>query len=275
VKSAVLIVNWNSGQRLKHCLASLPTTPATLVVDNASSDDSVKLAQECSVPATFIQNRHNRGLAAAINQGFAEIKVTAPYVLLLNPDVRLTPRAAEVLEEILDKDSSVGVAGGYVNDDYLPRPIPTPSSLIRENCGFPIPATNALGMEEVGQVAAAAMLVRREAFDDVKGFDDQFFPAWYEDVDFCTRLHAASWKVCFARDAQFVHEGGYSARLLGASDFLTAYYRNQIRYVNKYFGASAGLVRLSIAAGMAARWIRARSRMAGCSRMITGALWEW
>jgi GT2 family glycosyltransferase len=119
------------------------------------------------------------------------------------------------------------------------------------------------------------MLVRREAYDQVKGFDDRFFPAWYEDVDFCNRLQAAGWKVCFDRQAQFVHEGGYSAEILGASDFLTAYYRNQIRYVNKYFSASAGLVRLSIAARIAARWIRARSRVSGCSRMITGALWDW
>ena len=273
MKSAALIVNWNSGQRLKYCLASLPPTPVTIVVDNASTDDSVKLARDGAVPATYIENRHNRGLAAAINQGFAE--TTTPYVLVLNPDVRLTPRSAEALEEILDKHSRAGAVGGYVNEKYLPRPIPTPWSLIRENCGFPIAATNALGMEEVGQVAAAAMLVRREAFDEVRGFDDHFFPAWYEDVDFCRRLQAANWKVCFTRDAQFVHEGGYSAQILGPSDFLTAYYRNQIRYVNKYFGASAGLVRLSIAAGAAARWIRARSRSTGGLKVITGALWEW
>jgi GT2 family glycosyltransferase len=273
VKSAVLIVNWNSGKRLKHCLESLPPTPATIVIDNASADDSLKFARESEVPATYIENRANVGLAAAINQGFKE--TSTPYVLLLNPDVRVTSGAPDFLEKVLDEHSRAGAVGGYVNEKYLPRAIATPWSIIRENCGFPFPPIQTNGEQEVGQAAAAALLVRREAFDEIGGFDDQFHPAWYEDVDFCARLHAARWEVRFAREARFVHEGGYSVQALGPTEFATAYYRNQIRYVNKHFGAGAGLVRLSIAAGMAARRIIAPSRSPSCSRVIAGALWEW
>jgi GT2 family glycosyltransferase len=273
VKSAVLIVNWNSGKRLKHCLESLPATPATVVVDNASTDGSLRLAREGQVTATYIENRSNLGLAAAINQGFAE--TSTPYVLLLNPDIRVPAGAAEILERVLDERSRAGAVGGYVNEKYLPKPIATPWTIIRENCGFPMSASDTSGQQEVGQVAAAAMLVRREAYDEVGGFDDRFFPAWYEDVDFCKRLHEARWEVHFAPQAQFLHEGGYSANALGPADFATAYYRNQLRYVNKHFGAGAGPVRLSIVAGMAARRVLAPSRAGGCSKVIAGALWEW
>jgi N-acetylglucosaminyl-diphospho-decaprenol L-rhamnosyltransferase len=273
VKSAVLIVNWNSGKRLKHCLESLPETPATVVVDNASTDGSLQLARNSQIAATYIENRSNRGLAAAINQGFVE--TSTPYVLLLNPDTRASSGAIEILEKVLDASLRAGAVGGYVNEKYLPRPIATPWTIIRENCGFPMSAINPTGELEVGQVAAAAMLVRREAYDEVGGFDDRFFPAWYEDVDFCRRLQAARWEVHFAPQAQFLHEGGYSAEALGPVDFATAYYRNQLRYVNKHFGAGAAPVRLSIVAGMAARRILTPSRAAGCSKVIAGALWEW
>lgn len=271
MKSAVVIVNWNSGERLKDCLVSLPANRATVVVDNGSVDDSVQEAKHSQVAATFIENASNRGLAAAINQGFSG--TSSSYVLLLNPDVRVTPGAVEILETVLDGNPRVGAVGGYVNEKYLPRPLATPWTVVRENCGVPV---RALDAQEVGQAAAAALLVRREAYAAAGGFDERFFPAWYEDVDFCRSLRIAGWTVRFAREAQFVHEGGYSARALGASDFAAAYYRNQLRYINKHFGRAAGLmVRLSIVAGMAARLIVTPSRAGACSKAIVGALGGW
>ena len=63
---------------------------------------------------------------------------------------------------------------------------------------------------------------------------------------------------------------------MGTSDFAAAYYRNQLRYIEKHFGAGAGfLVRLSIVAGMAARVVTAPSRAAACSKVIAGALGGW
>lgn len=271
MKSAVVIVNWNSGGRLRSCLQSLPLSPETVIIDNASSDDSLQQAKDSGVPAKFIENATNRGLAPAINQGFSATSTT--YVLLLNPDVSVTPGAIEILERVLDQDVQTGAIGGYVNDKYLPRPLATPWTVVRENIGLPVNPQNS---QRVGQAAAAALLVRREAYQAAGGFDEQFLPAWYEDVDFCRQLRAAGWEVRFAREAEFVHEGGYSARALGSSDFAAAYYRNQLRYIHKHFGGGAGLmVRLSIVAGMAARLIVAPSRAGACSKVIAGALGGW
>src|SRR5262249_32871142 len=109
---------------------------------------------------------------------------------------------------------------------------------------------------QVDQPAAAALMIRRDAYDDVSGFDEQFYPAWYEDVDFCQRLKEKGWEVYFVPMAEFLHEGGYSVQAMGSADFLRAYYCNQLRYARKHFGAvGAAAVRVSIALGMIGRMI--------------------
>lgn len=271
MKTAVVVVNWNSSGRLKACLESLPPEVPIVIVDNASADDSLQQANTESATPKIIRNSSNRGLAAAINQGVAA--TTSPYILLLNPDVRAMPGSIETLERILDTHERAGVVGGYVNEKYLPRPLATPWTVVRENLGLPVKLESG---ELVGQAAAAALLVRREAYTDTGGFDEKFFPAWYEDVDFCRALRTTGWDVCFSHDAQFVHEGGYSAKALGPSDFAAAYYRNQLRYIRKHFGVAAGLlVRLSIIAGMTGRIVAAPSRAGACSRVIVGAMGGW
>jgi GT2 family glycosyltransferase len=271
VKSAIVIVNWNSGGRLASCLQSLPPSPQTVVIDNASADESLQLAKACGSFAIFIENSSNRGFAAAVNQGF--VATSTPYVLLLNPDVRVTPGSIGLLEAVLDGNPRAGAVGGYVNEKYLPRPLATPWTVVRENLGIPVAALNAV---EVGQAAAAALLVRREAYNATHGFDEAFYPAWYEDVDFCRSLRDHGWEVRFAREADFLHEGGYSAKAMGSSEFAAAYYRNQLRYIGKHFGWPAGLmVRLSIVAGMAARTVAQPSRASASSKVIIGALGGW
>ena len=119
-------------------------------------------------------------------------------------------------------------------------------------------------------------MIRRDAFDEVGGFDEQFYPAWYEDVDFCQRLKARGWDVYFAPQAEFLHEGGYSAEAMGSQSFLRTYYGNQLRYARKHFGAlGAAVVRASIAAGMLERMI-IKPRQAGAyGKALIEALKEW
>ena len=99
-------------------------------------------------------------------------------------------------------------------------------------------------------------MIRRDAYEETSGFDERFYPAWYEDVDFCHRLKWRGWQVFFLPAAVFGHTGGYSTRTLGEARFLRAYYGNQILYARKHFGRlNAVLVRTSIAAGMVGRMI--------------------
>lgn len=271
---AAAVVNWNSGPWLRKCLDSLaPCGIDVVVVDNASADDSIDQAGSIRDRVEFILNKQNQGFAAGVNQAFAATR--SKYVLVLNPDVQATPGAVERLFRFMESHPRAGIAGGHVNAKYLPRPLATPWTLIRENIGVPVgPSPGGDGPS--GQVAAAAAMIRREAYGAVGGFDEGFYPAWYEDVDFCRQLSGAGWEVHFLPEARFLHDGGYSARVLGPSAFAAAYYRNQLRYAAKHFGAAGSLaVRCSIVAGMLARMAAGPARAGAYSRVIAGALGGW
>jgi GT2 family glycosyltransferase len=276
--SSVVIVNWNSGTLLRQCVGSvLRAAPDSdiVVVDNASDDRSADSLQEHQPQVRLIRNNVNQGFAAAVNQGFHE--TSSPYVLILNPDVEAMPRSIEFLVSAIENDPKAGAVGGYVNDKYLPRNLPSPVSMVRENLGVARRRTKpVVSTGPVEQPAAAALIVRRAAYEEIRGFDARFFPAWYEDVDFCRRLKAAGWKIYFERRAEFRHHGGYSAQLLGSAKFAEAYYRNQLRYAHKHFSrAGRFTVRASIAAGMMVR-MAIRPRNAGAfARVIWGVLGGW
>ena len=268
---AAVIVNWNSGSRLGRCVESLDfNVQEIVVVDNASEDGSMADIARFRGRVQFIRNSGNRGFAAAVNQGFAA--TTAPFVLVLNPDIEASAVSIDSLRSFLEAHSHAGAVGGYVNDRYLPRRLATPWTVIRENLGLP-ERSRTLDGTEVEQTAAAALLVRRKAYLDVGGFDERFYPAWYEDVDFCRRLKAANWQVHFLAGSKFMHEGGYTAKVLGPQAFATAYYHNQIRYIEKHFGAAASVaVRASLLVGMLVRSLAQPSRAGAYSKVIAGAL---
>lgn len=262
------IVNWNSGHRLRACLESLLATTTSaeiLVIDNASTDASVESVDGFRNRVHFVRNSVNRGFAAAVNQAFHSTSTS--YVLVLNPDIRAMPGAISMLEDFLDTHPEVAAIGGNAGDKYWPRDFPTVATLVRENLGLTKGTRGQthrpLEPFAVDQPAAAALMIRRDAYDEVDGFDEQFYPAWYEDVDFCRRVKAAGWEIYFAPAAQFAHEGGYTAKTMGAQNFLVAYYGNQLRYASKHLGAAGvNIVRASMAAGLLARMV-SRPKEAG------------
>ena len=283
--STVAIINWNSGRRLRMCIESLLATTTTaeiLVIDNASGDASLESVQRFRHRVDFVRNSTNRGFAAAVNQAFHATSTS--YVLILNPDVRAMPGAVQLLQEFLDAHPRVAAVGGHVGEKYLPKALPTIAALVRENLGFPTvaavydrrPSADYRLPLQVDQPAAAALMIRRDAYDEVGGFDEQFYPAWYEDVDFCRRLKTSGWEIYFAPAAQFLHEGGYSAEAMKSPDFLRSYYSNQLRYASKHFGAlGTAAVRASIAAGMVGRMIARPAQAAAYGKTFIGALTGW
>ena len=276
---AVGIINWNSGHWLKDCIESLLATSDVAeiaVIDNASSDASLESTGGIGDRVHFIRNSSNLGFAGGVNQAFAA--TSSPYVLILNPDIGVPPGVVDRLRGFLDDHPKAAAIGGHVGGTYLPRRLPTTRSLILENIGLARPAAAPEGGEpyEVEQPAAAALMIRRAAFQEIGGFDPRFHPAWYEDVDFCKQLKTAGWRIYFDPSARFMHEGGYSAMKLGSAGFAEAYYRNQLRYVRKHMSAAAGVaIRCSIAAGMVARSIAAPASMGAYWSVLIGALGKW
>ena len=276
---AVGIINWNSGHWLHDCIESLIATSDVAeiaVVDNASTDGSFEGALGFGDRVRFVRNDSNLGFAGGVNQVFAA--TSSPYVLILNPDIGVSPGAVHQLRRFLDEQPKAAAVGGYAGGAYLPRQLPTAGSLVRENLGMPKrpPVPGGSAPYEVEQPAAAVLMVRRAAFLEVGGFDDRFYPAWYEDVDFCKKVKAAGWRIYFDPEARFTHEGGYSAKAMGTSAFAEAYYRNQLRYVRKHMSGIAGIaIRCSIAAGMTARAIAVPANAGAYWAVLVGALGKW
>src|SRR5437879_3032579 len=280
--STVAVINWNSGNLLRTCIESLLATTTNaeiLVIDNASTDVSLESVAGFRDRVDLVRNSLNRGFAAAVNQAFQTTSTS--YVLILNPDIRVLPGAVRLLEDFMNEHPRAGAVGGYTGEKYLPKKFPTIGALMSENLGLrtvagfydrqsgrpqdasamacsrknrrQLPASEAI---PVDQPAAAALMIRRDALEDVGGFDEQFYPAWYEDVDFCRRVKTQGWEVFFLPAAEFLHAGGYSAESLGSEAFLRAYYTNQLRYARKHFGSIGGFaVRASIVGGMMGRMI--------------------
>ena len=283
MNTAVVVINWESGGLLQRCIESLlATTPGVeiLIIDNNSRDSSVDFITDFRGRFRYIGNGGNHGFAAAVNQGFKE--TSAPYVLILNPDVQVLPGAVQSLEDFMESHPWAGAAGGYVGDKYLPKPFPTVGSLIRENLGLASPAGRgrrvaAAAPIQVDQPAAAALIIRREAYEHTGPFDEQFYPAWYEDVDYCLRMKEwCGWKIYFVPAAEFIHTGGYSAEALGSDKFLRAYYHNQVRFAQKHLGTPGTIaIRASMAAGVIGRVIGKPRWAIPYMKVLIGALFGW
>ena len=264
----VVIVNWNTGRFLERCLRSITATDhaaltldAVVVVDNASTDDSLAAA-EAAPAVTVLRNAHNRGFAAACNQGARVGR--ADWILFLNPDTELGP---DTLTRVFDcignsAEHRVGVYGAQMVNSAGDREsscsrFPTLFLFLAEMTGlsrvaprvFPrrhlAPAETAAG-GIVDQVIGSFFVVSRFLFEHLDGFDERFF-VYFEDVDFAYRARAVG-KVCYVcADALVYHEGGVSSNRVPA---LRLYYslRSRTQFARKHWPRwqSATLVALTV-----------------------------
>jgi N-acetylglucosaminyl-diphospho-decaprenol L-rhamnosyltransferase len=269
----VIVITHNSADCLHQCLTSLAKDGRwrVLVIDNASSDSSAAVADRFSPAIEIICNKENMGFAAAVNQG---VKTVQDEVLVvMNPDVVATPGALNVLSESLIADH-VGAAGGAlknasgtVESGFTVRRFPDLVSALAEvlliNRVWPSNPANRkyrcldldyTRKQTVEQPAGACLAFRRSAWESVGGWDEGFFPVWFEDVDFCQKLANADWARLYCPDAVFIHAGGHSVNKLSFCDRQTFWYRNLLRYFCKYHPSwQVLLLRTGIVAGLALR----------------------
>lgn len=224
---AVVIVNFNTGDWLARCLASIEAARGDIaaevvVIDNASSDGSADAAEAAGV--RLIRNATNRYLSPAWNQGAAE--TDSPFLLFLNPDTewfhgtladlvavaRANPRAGIVGPMLRTPDGTVYPSG---------RRFPSLANAVGHAFVSPITRDNRFTrryeMEgwdrtterQVDWVSGACMLFPRSAFDEMRGFDEGF-PLYAEELDIATRLRDAGWSVVFTSAVEVIHAVGIS-----------------------------------------------------------------
>jgi GT2 family glycosyltransferase len=97
----------------------------------------------------------------------------------------------------------------------------------------------AVSAVDVDQPAAACLMVSRAALEMIGGFDEDFRPAWFEDVDLCRRIRNHGGRIRYEPGAKFLHHGSYSLGHLSRQDFLEYFHGNQIRYFRKHYGPAA------------------------------------
>jgi GT2 family glycosyltransferase len=194
---AVIIPTFNGAHLLRTCLKALFEHPPTecdwkaIVVDDASTDNTQEMLDGYGSAVKVVVLEQNSGFATACNEG-ATAADGCELMLFLNNDtiptagwldalvahLLQTPDAAAVGAKLLYPDGSIQHAGVAIGQDGWPRHL---------YAGFPAehPAVNR--MRRVAAITAACMLVRRDDFERVSGFDPSFHNG-FEDIDLCLRL---------------------------------------------------------------------------------------
>ena len=247
----VVIVNWNSGKLLFDCIESIieygkPYVSKVFIIDNGSSDDSEKFLQ--NLPQfNLIQANKNLGFSKACNLGADQSE--SEFILFLNPDARIY---ADTLEKVLafmetEENSKVGICGVQLHNEKgevarSSSRFPSLKGILSHSIGlskmFPILGSamsewDHLNTNTVDQVIGAFFFVRQSTFQELTGFDEQFF-VYFEEVDFSFRAKQLGWNSVFFVGAQAFHVGGGISQQV-KSNRLFYTMRSRIQYAFKHF----------------------------------------
>ncbi len=251
---SVCIVNWNTRRDLEQAIASILGDASGLrvevvVVDNASTDGSAEMVGERFPSVMLIQSGANLGFARGYN--LAASKTAGRCLLMLNPDTQVRAGALVGLAEFLDSHPEAGAAGPrLLNPDgslqFSCRRFPRPMAAVFRNTplGKLIPGNRFTRdylmadwdhhlVREVDWLSGAAICIRRQAWEQVGGFDEGFF-MYAEDIDWCWRARQAGWRVCYVPQAVVVHKIGRSSDQRPVAS-VVQFHRSMVRFYRKHY----------------------------------------
>ncbi len=242
----ILLINWNAAEHTLACLTSLQSVSYSnyrvLIVDNASSDNSVDTIAAAYPNATLLRLPRNLGFTGANNIGFQyALERGADFVYLLNTDTWVDPGFLTQAIITAAASPSIGIVGSKVFHAARPDRLQFAGGHVNLTTGY---NGRPFGYNQVdhGQydhitnvdwVTGCAMMVSRACLQAINGFDDTFF-AFHEDVDLCLRARATGFRVVMSSQSHVWHMGGGSTG--GAVSALHIYYdvRNGLRLVQKH-----------------------------------------
>lgn len=255
---SVVIPSWNRRQALRACIESLKTTlplsSEIIIVDNASSDGTVRMVLEQCPHVRLIKNATNLGFAAATNQGIAAAR--GAYVLLLNPETEIVGNAIRSMFAFLEQNLRYGAC--------TPRLLDADGTTQRVHMRFPTLWTPLFvgtpfermfpdGRElrrlragdfdydesrDVEVASTTCLLMRKKALKRSRPLDEDLW-LHYNAIDLCRRLWEASWRVRYLEDACVYHHG--SAIPGPLEEFTGEYQENRLAYFRKHHGQTAGV----------------------------------
>jgi hypothetical protein len=218
--TGIVILNWNGYADTRECLLSLRSVERTdvLVVDNGSCDRSgQRLATEFS-DVHFLFNDQNLGFAGGNNVGIRFwFERGYDAVFLLNNDTVIRQPFIAVLEDLCGRLPDVGVLGPVVADAVHPDLVQCCGGKINLwNGRFPYlqagrPLAAVCGLFAVDYVLGAAFMILRRTYETIGLLDERFFPAYFEEADYCWRARGQGLRSYVTTETAIWHKGGRSS----------------------------------------------------------------
>ncbi|MBA4317334.1 MAG: glycosyltransferase family 2 protein [Flavobacterium sp.] len=252
----IVIVNWNAGNYLRECIHSMNIAlsnsfelKSIVIVDNASTDNSLDDVEDVDLPIRIIRNDSNVGFGKACNAGVWSCN--SEYLLILNPDTRLFSNSIDPVIQFMQQEvnKEIGMVGVQIIDDEgnISRNcarFPTPTGSIYRSFGldrlFPKVFQTHFMVEWdhkesriVDQIMGSFIILRRDLFEMLKGYDDDFF-VYYEDLDLAYRGFKLGYKNYYLADAQVYHKGGGTSDNIKATR-LAYILHSKLIYSKKHF----------------------------------------
>jgi GT2 family glycosyltransferase len=239
------VVNTNGRDYLLDCLAAIErvhppgVAHEVLVLDNASTDGSAEAVRERHPDARLFALDRRTGKAD--NDSLLLREARGRYCLLLNEDSELREGAVTALIEALERDPGAAVAGAQL---LTSEGEPTPCAWRLPDIPWALAAavflhdrvaveSTGTGVREVGWVQSSAMLVRRDAAEQVAWLDGDFF-VYSDETDFCKRLRDAGWRILFVPGARAVHHDQLGTDPASMTRRIVEFHRNRDLYFRKH-----------------------------------------
>lgn len=247
------VINTNGRDLLLNCLASIDRAHPpgveheVVVLDNASTDRSADAVRGRFAEARVITRERRAGITANLDLLLREAR--GRLFLFLNEDCELTEGAVGELLAAMDADPRAGAVGAMLLDGEG-----RPTSCAYRLPGLAAALAGALflhrwlvdesggeGTHEVGWARSAALLIRREAADEVGYFDTDYF-FYGEDVDFQKRLHDAGWRILHVPNARVIHFEDAEDRRTGGARRVVEYHRSRDIYMRKHHSTAVRML---------------------------------
>ena len=239
---SIIIPVHNKLAYTKSCLDSLFKNQEkiefeTIVIDNASSDGTAAYLERLGDRVRIISNEHNAGFVDACNQG-ADC-ANGEYLIFLNNDTILPHHWIAPLLDAIESSPRVGAAGAKLvyPDGRLQEAgavVYSDGTAMNFGRGGDPTAPTYNHICEVDYCSGACMLVRRDLFLSLGGFDARYAPAYYEETDFCFQLRAHGYRVLYVPQSEIIHHGSVTAGLDNTTGFRKYLTRNRAKFVRKW-----------------------------------------
>ena len=259
-KISIIVLNWNTKEFLKNCIGSIrkhinidTNSYEIIVVDNGSSDGSAKMIKTCFPHVKLIRINANLGFSRGNNIGARH--ATGKYLLFLNSDTLfIKDTDIQYLIAKIEQDKQIGIItcqllnyDGSIQKSV--RNFPSPLGIFFHHIGLAAVLSKLFrnsivfnkylnlnwdhGSEKfVNQPAGAFLIIERELFYTIGGFDEKYF-IYFDDVDLCKKTILFGKKIFFAPKSKIIHLGGESEKQVKGGHFFERN-KNLILYFRKY-----------------------------------------